>query len=112
MSYRNDSLWNDNNEIKCLMLFKYLQKVNFSRGIQKKCSEELAKISGLGMGSISAKVSNFKSLAGINAPSNCSKNSKDIYERYSNATIKELEDIVGWAFLPTNEKKQISSKHI
>ena len=96
MTYSNDSLWNDNNEIKCLIIFKYLQKSNFPRGMQKKYCEELAKISGLGRGSISAKVSNFKSLAGINAPSNYSKNSEDIYELYSNTTIKELEDIVGW----------------
>ena len=83
MAYRDDSLWNDDNEIKCLILFKYLQKSNFPRGAQKKYCEELARISGLDTGSISAKVSNFKSLAGINAPSNYSKNSKDIYELYS-----------------------------
>ena len=96
MAYRDKSLWNDNHEIKCLIMFKYLKKFNFPRGMQKKYCEELAKISDLGMGSISAKVSNFKSLSGINAPSNYSKNSKDIYKLYSNKTIKELEDIVGW----------------
>lgn len=104
MAYRNDSQWNDNHEIKCLIIFKYLQKSNFLRGMQKKYCVELVKISGLKIGSINAKVSNFKSLAGINAPSNYSKNSEDVYEFYSNKTIKELEDIVGWCIPAHHER--------
>ena len=94
MSYRKTSLWNDNNEIKCLIILKKLILEDFSRGKQKKYCFEMAKESGLTVGSISAKICNFKSVYGINNPSHPSKNTLRIYEKYKDFSIEELELIV------------------
>lgn len=45
----------------------------------------------LDSGSISAKVSNYKSVAGINAMSNASRNTIEIFNKYGDLTLLELE---------------------
>ncbi|MDF1822260.1 MAG: hypothetical protein P1U64_11830 [Alcanivoracaceae bacterium] len=52
--------------------------------------EDLAGRSGLSWGSASAKVSNFKSLAGKNGASNASKNSIRIFEAYGHFDADEI----------------------
>jgi hypothetical protein len=39
-------------------------------------------------------VGNYKSIAGINEPSNASQNTKEIYRKYKNFTVKKLEDLI------------------
>jgi hypothetical protein len=92
MSYRKDSEWNDKNELKCLIIFKKLEKENFPRGGQIFYCREIAQNTKLSVGNISAKVGNFKSIAGINKKSNASKNTKEIYDKYCNYSINEIEE--------------------
>ena len=56
--------------------------------------EEIATKNNLSTGSLSAKVSNYKLLAGINNKSNASKNSKIIYEKHMQFSILELEKVI------------------
>ncbi len=94
MTYKENSDWNDINELKCLVILKMLISENFPRNRQMELSVELAIKSKLSKESISAKVSNYKSLAGINKKSNASKNSKIIFEKYNKYSIKELQNII------------------
>jgi len=87
MTYKN---WNDKKELQCYTIFRYLVSKNFPRGEQIKFSRQLASINGLLEGSISAKISNFKSLAEINNQSNASKNSKIIFDKYREYDIEKL----------------------
>lgn len=94
MTYKDSSDWNDLNELKCLVILKVLKLENYPRNRQMELCEELARKSKLTKGSISAKVSNFKSLDGINKKSNASKNSKMIYDSYNKFNIEELKNII------------------
>ena len=94
MGYRKNSLWNDKHEINCLLIFKKLELDNFPRTEQTKYCLEMAKISNLSIGSISAKICNYKSVAGINKPSNVSRNFMRIYSKYKDLSIIELEKII------------------
>ncbi len=94
MSYRSNSPWNDSNEIRCLIIFKKLQEANFPRGKQIKYCEEMSRSTNLGIGSISAKVCNFKSVAGVNEHSNSSANTVELYKRYGHLSIEELNKIL------------------
>ncbi len=92
MKFRNGSGWSVENEIKCLILFKKLEAENFPRGKQSACSFKFCRASKLRFSSITAKISNYKSEAGINRPSKSSSATKELYKKYGNLTIKELED--------------------
>lgn len=94
MAYRNSSLWNERNEIRSLIIMKRLQDEGFPRGRQMELCREMSRITGLDPASISAKVGNYKSLAGINKSSNASVNSRDVYERYGRTAIDALEAMV------------------
>jgi hypothetical protein len=94
-SYNPNSKWNDPAELKCLYVFKVLHEEGFPRGKQLKMCIELSEETGLSAGNLSAKVGNFKSVAGINNPSNASENTKSIFIEYGNLTSKELEKIIG-----------------
>jgi hypothetical protein len=74
--------------------FKKLIAENFPRNWQIELCKEVERKCNLTSGSLSAKVSNYKSLAKINNPSNYSTNSKLIYEKYNNLSIVELEEII------------------
>ena len=45
-------------------------------------------------GSLSAKVCNYKSLAGINNASNYSQNSKRLFDKYKNHSIEQLKSVI------------------
>ncbi len=104
MAYEYGSGWNDITELKCLLIMKKLVLIKgtaekFPRGPQADfCRElviELKKIGNpLDYGSISAKVSNYKSAAGYNEQHKTSRNTKDLYEKYKKHTIKELELVI------------------
>lgn len=49
---------------------------------------------GLSAGSLSAKICNYKSIANVNAPSNSSKNSIEIYNEFGHLPVKQLESIL------------------
>ena len=89
MNYRSE--WNEKNELKCLIIFKKLESQNFKRGLQAKYVKEMAKETNLTEGNISAKICNYKSVAGINRKSNASRNTIKIHRKYKESSIEELE---------------------
>ena len=92
MGYQNTSSWNDENELRCLIIFKKLEAKEFPGGKQMKYCREMEKITKLEAANISAKVSNYKSVAGFNNPSNASANTVNIFNEYGGLSIQELED--------------------
>ncbi len=94
MTYRENSSWNEKNEILCLIIYKNLEKANFPRGKQMEYCREMSRTTNLGAGNISAKVSNYKSVAGVNNASNASINTISIFKKYGHLSIKELNNIV------------------
>jgi hypothetical protein len=94
MNYKDTSDWNDINELRCLLILKKLIDENFPRNRQMQLCREVTIISNLTSGSISAKVSNYKSLAGINNKSNVSNSSKIIYEKHKQYSISELDKVI------------------
>lgn len=56
--------------------------------------KEMSSITALDEGSISAKVSNYKSVAGINNISNASKNTIKLYQKYNSLSIQEIEKLI------------------
>lgn len=91
MGYKDNSYWNDINELRCLIIFKKLQAENFPRGKQMEYCREMEKSTELDAGNISAKVGNYKSVAGVNNHSNASTNTIKFFKKYGNLTIKEIE---------------------
>ena len=66
MNFRDDSEWNEKNELKAFLIFKKLQELDSPRGKQMELCKKMEKETNLEAGNISAKVSNYKSVAGIN----------------------------------------------
>ena len=55
---------------------------------------EISKITKLDPSNLSAKVSNYKSVAGVNKVSNASINTVELYQKYGQLSISELEKLV------------------
>ena len=94
MSYRELSTWNEANELRCLLIFKKLQAAKFKRGMQMDYCRTMSAQTQLDAGSISAKVSNYKSVAGVNGSSHASSNTKEVFKLYGNLSIQELVDLI------------------
>ncbi len=94
MSFKKTSNWNKKNELESFLIFKKLEKENFPRGKQIELSRQMAKSTNLSECSISAKVSNYKSVAGINNHSNASNDTKLFYSKYKHLSIEELQQII------------------
>ena len=94
MTYRAASSWNEENEIRCLIIFKKLQSVNFPRGKQMDYCREMARSANLDAGNISAKVCNYKSVAGVNNASNASVNTVCLYKKHGHLSVAELEALI------------------
>jgi len=92
MAYRSN--WNEQSELKCLLIFKQLEVDNFPRGKQLQLCREIAKSIKLNANNLSAKVCNYKSVAGINNSSNYSKNTFNLYYKYKDLSISELKKII------------------
>jgi len=92
--YREGSAWTDVMELECLLIYKILESEDFPRGKQKKLAEDLAARSDLEWGSISAKVSNFKSVAGKNNHSNASKNTVRLFDEYGDLEPVEIKKLL------------------
>jgi hypothetical protein len=91
--YRNNSPWNDANEIACLIIFKQLQEKGFPRGMQMALCRDLAQRTELKVGSISAKVCNYKSIAGINNSSHNSSQSEHFYTQFGHMNVAQLQKV-------------------
>ncbi len=103
-NYRQGSGWNDITELQCFLIMKKLVIIKgtaeeFPRGPQadfcRKLVMELRKIgNSLTYGSISAKVSNYKSAGGYNEDHNISINTKNLHDEYENHSVEELERVI------------------
>ena len=94
MSFRANSEWNELNEIRSFIIFKKLETDCFPRNKQMEYCKCMAAITNLDAGNISAKVSNYKSVAGINKASHASRNTVETFKKYKNSTVPELEILV------------------
>ena len=94
MAFRQGSLWNEQNEIRCLVVMKQLVDEGLPRGRQADYCRELAKVTGLPVHSLSAKVGNFKSLAGLTGPSNWSQNSEAAWKAYGHLSTAEIRRLL------------------
>ena len=94
MSFRDNSNWNEKNELKAFLIFKKLEKLNFPRGKQMEFCREMEKETNLDAANISAKVSNYKSVAGINNNSNASSDTRNNYTMYKDFSIDKLEELI------------------
>ena len=91
LNFKESSEWNLENELRCFLIFKELEESGFPRGLQVELAEKMSTQTNLDAGNISAKVSNFKSEAGINSESNSSKATKVLYQRYGSLSLKEVK---------------------
>ena len=94
MSFKDSSNWNKENELKAFVIFQKLKEVGFPRGKQMELCREMEKETNLDAGNISAKVSNYKSVAGINNNSNASSDTKETYSKYKDYSIEKLEELI------------------
>ena len=94
MSYRPGSRWNDTNELQCLLIFKKLKRDGFPYGASINYCRDLALFTVLKVRSISAKVGNYKSEAGITNSSNSSTNTKLIFQKYNEMSIETIESLL------------------
>jgi len=89
--YRYSSQWNDKNELRCLAIFKQLEEEGFPRGLQARLCRDMSKVTKLDFGNISAKVCNYKSVAGVNNPSNASTNTIKFFKRFGMLSSLEIQ---------------------
>lgn len=94
MAYRTGSNWNDKNELKCLLIYKKLELEGFPCGRQADYCRGMEINIDLSVGNISAKVSNYKSVAKVNNDSNASKNTIRIYAEYGHLPVSEISSII------------------
>ena len=93
-NYRINSNWNDEMELRCLLIFKKLEEEGFPRNRQTELCNELSKHSGMAFSTLNAKVGNYKSVARINKPANDSSNTKRIYDQYENLSSTEIYAVI------------------
>ena len=92
--YRTGSKWTDLNELKCLCAFKKLEESNFPRNMLTDLAKEIARQSGLSVGSVKAKIGNYKSVAGVIGHSNASQNTLSMYRNHGHLSSTELLQLV------------------
>jgi hypothetical protein len=92
--YRVGSKWNDLNEIRCLLAFKQLEERNYPRNMLTELAQEIAKVSGLSVGSVKAKIGNYKSVAGVMGHSNSSLQTISIFNKYGQLNSGQLQEIL------------------
>ncbi len=102
MPYRESSEWNDVNELRCLEVFQKLKEASFPHGMQIALCREMSRVTKLDVGNISAKVSNYKSVAGINNESNASTNTIKLYERFGQLSANETSVLIQKAMAGEN----------
>jgi hypothetical protein len=102
-NYRENSKWNDEMELRCLLIFKTLEEEGFPRnGRQMELCNELSTYSKISLSSLNAKVGNYKSEAGITEPSNSSSNTRRTYKQYGNLSSTEIESEITKLFPSQN----------
>ena len=104
--YRTGSPWNDLNELRCYLAYRKLERDGFPRGQQAALCHVISETTGLSTGNLSAKICNYKSVAGDNNESNASANTEYFANEYSGHSIAQLESLV--SELVTNNRTMIT----
>ena len=92
--FNEGSGWSLRMELECFLIFKKLEAANFPRGMQTDLCNELKSRSSLSSGTITAKVGNFKSEAGVSRASNSSQATKYIAENFGELSVSETEALL------------------
>ncbi len=92
--YRANSKWNDLNELLCLQAYKKLEENNFPKKLLTELAKKIAYQSGLTLGSVKAKISNYKSVAGVTGHSNASQNTLSMYNNYNHLNSSEIQELM------------------
>jgi len=93
-NYREGSIWNDDLELRCFLIYKKAEEQNFKRGLVTDLCRELAKSHNLDEGTLKAKVGNYKSLAGYTKLTNASTATKNLFERYKDFSAEQLAKLL------------------
>lgn len=91
-NYRHGSVWNDELELKCFLIFKQAEAANFKRGLVTEFCRKLAREENIDEGTLKAKVGNYKSLAGYTKPTHASSATKSFYERYKKFSTNQVSE--------------------
>lgn len=94
MNYRDASVWDEKNEIRCLIIFKKLQANQYRKGKQAVYCREMSLITKISPSIISAKVSVYKSVAGVNNATKVAVNTVEVYKKYGHLSAQELEKLI------------------
>ncbi|EOV0176010.1 hypothetical protein ACOIWI_004530, partial [Vibrio vulnificus] len=98
-SFRVDSGWSIETEIRCLIVYKTLEELDFPRGLQSDLCEVLAVSTGLKFESVKAKVGNYKSEFGITGASHSSEATKYLAKSFGHMSRIELDALLtGYLF--------------
>lgn len=92
--YRIGSKWSDLNELKCLLAYKQLEEAGFPRNMLTDLATDIARVSGLSVGSVKAKIGNYKSVAGVTGHSNASQNTLSMYRNHGHLGSSQLQELV------------------
>jgi len=92
--YRTGSKWNDSNELLCLQAYKKLEEDKFPRNMLTELAKKIAHQSGLSLGSVKAKIGNYKSVAGVTGHSNASQNTLSMYRNYGHLNSSKLQELI------------------
>ena len=86
--------WNDLNELRCLLAYKKLEELNFPRNMLSDLAAEIAIQSGLTVGSVKAKIGNYKSVAGVTDHSNASMTTHSMYKNHGHLNSTQLQKLI------------------
>lgn len=92
--YRISSKWNDLNELLCLKAYKQLEENKFPRNMLTELAKIISHKSGLSLGSVKAKIGNYKSVAGVTGHSNASQNTISMYKNYGHLNSSQLQEFI------------------
>ncbi len=92
-NYRDGSKWNDLNELRCLKAYKQLEEANFPRNMHAELAAGIARQSGLSVGTVKAKIGNYKSVAGVTGHSNASQNTLSMYRKHGHLNSAQIQKL-------------------
>ena len=104
-SFKADSGWNFETELRCLIIYKTLAELEFPRGLQSDLCSVLSESTGLKFESVKAKVGNYKSEFGVTNSSNSSEATKYLVKNFGHMSIQELDALLTGYLLGKGEER-------
>jgi len=102
-SFRTDSGWSMEAEIRCLIIYKTLEELDFPRGLQSDLCEILSQATGLKFESVKAKIGNYKSEFGVTGSSHSSEATKYLAQSFGHMSRLELDALLTGYLLGKND---------